>query len=231
MYISKITLRKGSDPAAIRKVMADDYQPHVVLWEMMSKGPEMNRNFMYRLESSDSRPFFYVVSEQLPADDLGEWNITTKPYDPLVREGDCYSFVLRANPVRTPNQREHSRKRHDVILDARRQIKESGIPHDQWPTNMQLAQEHGFLWLQQRAESCGFSFATSTEGDPVAIVESYKQQKFFKKNNPKPVTISVLDFRGILTVTDPVLFKEKLFNGIGRGKAFGCGLMLIRRVR
>jgi CRISPR system Cascade subunit CasE len=231
MYISKIVPRQDASPAAIRQVVADDYQPHVVLWKIMSGGRTMNRSFTYRLESETSGPFFYVVSEQPPADDLGAWSISTRAYEPVLREEEHYSFVLRANPVRTPHNHERQRKRHDIILDARHKLREAGIPRSQWPTNMQLAQEQGFLWLQQRAESCGFSIATSGEGAPIALVESYSQQKFFKKKGTTPVTLSVLDFRGILKVTNPILFREKLFNGIGRGKAFGCGLMLIRRAR
>jgi CRISPR system Cascade subunit CasE len=40
----------------------------------------------------------------------------------------------------------------------------------------------------------------------------------------------VLDLSGALTVTDPTLFLEKLSGGFGRAKAFGLGLMLIRRI-
>jgi CRISPR system Cascade subunit CasE len=39
-----------------------------------------------------------------------------------------------------------------------------------------------------------------------------------------------LDYKGVLCVTDTELFKTTLFNGIGRSKAFGCGLMMVRRV-
>ncbi|WP_083803977.1 type I-E CRISPR-associated protein Cas6/Cse3/CasE [Desulfonatronospira thiodismutans] len=33
----------------------------------------------------------------------------------------------------------------------------------------------------------------------------------------------------MLEVTEPDSFKETLFNGLGRSRAFGCGLMLVRR--
>ncbi|MBL7000104.1 MAG: type I-E CRISPR-associated protein Cas6/Cse3/CasE [Gammaproteobacteria bacterium] len=44
------------------------------------------------------------------------------------------------------------------------------------------------------------------------------------------VGFSAVDFTGVLTVTDVDLFKVALFNGIGRSKAFGCGMLLIRRI-
>ncbi len=39
----------------------------------------------------------------------------------------------------------------------------------------------------------------------------------------------VLDYEGVLTVEDPVLFLSALTVGFGRARAFGCGLMLVRR--
>jgi len=41
--------------------------------------------------------------------------------------------------------------------------------------------------------------------------------------------VAVIDFEGFLTVTDPNLFVASLVCGIGRAKAYGCGLMLIAR--
>ena len=39
----------------------------------------------------------------------------------------------------------------------------------------------------------------------------------------------VLDLVGTLDITDPAAFVIRLGQGFGRAKAFGCGLMLIRR--
>jgi len=39
-----------------------------------------------------------------------------------------------------------------------------------------------------------------------------------------------MDFAGVLKVEDSGLFAESLITGIGPAKAFGCGLMLIRRL-
>jgi CRISPR system Cascade subunit CasE len=41
----------------------------------------------------------------------------------------------------------------------------------------------------------------------------------------------VLDISGVLEVHDPDRFLLRLAQGFGRARAFGCGLMLIRRVR
>ena len=47
-----------------------------------------------------------------------------------------------------------------------------------------------------------------------------------RTNRPR---LGVLDLSGTLSVTDPALFVAALAQGFGRAKAWGCGLMLIRR--
>jgi len=37
-------------------------------------------------------------------------------------------------------------------------------------------------------------------------------------------------FDGLLRITDPDAFRATLIRGIGPAKAFGCGLMLVRRI-
>ena len=39
----------------------------------------------------------------------------------------------------------------------------------------------------------------------------------------------VLDMTGVLALEDPTAFLARLSAGFGRAKAFGCGLMMIRR--
>jgi len=41
---------------------------------------------------------------------------------------------------------------------------------------------------------------------------------------------SSVDFLGDLEITDVEKFTKALFQGIGRAKAFGCGLMLVKRI-
>ena len=40
---------------------------------------------------------------------------------------------------------------------------------------------------------------------------------------------STLDFEGVLTVSDPDPLLPAIARGFGAAKAYGCGLMLIRR--
>jgi CRISPR system Cascade subunit CasE len=83
----------------------------------------------------------------------------------------------------------------------------------------------GIKWLEDRGGKLGFDF------DPKKIRIFEYQQHRIKRRNRKPyIQFSSLDYNGILTVTDSDRFYGTLMNGIGRSKAFGCGLMLVKRV-
>ena len=58
--------------------------------------------------------------------------------------------------------------------------------------------------------------------------EGYRWHALPKKG--KTAGFSSVDFEGELEVTDAPKLVEVLFTGIGPAKAFGCGLMLVRRV-
>ena len=59
------------------------------------------------------------------------------------------------------------------------------------------------------------------------MVEAYEQQH---ECADRKLQFTTVDFSGQLAVTDPLAFVAALGSGIGRAKAFGCGLLLIRRV-
>jgi len=61
-------------------------------------------------------------------------------------------------------------------------------------------------------------------------VDGYQQHRFFKGKGGRQVSLSMVEFNGVLTVTDPQLFLEALHRGVSPANGFGCGLMLVRRI-
>ena len=45
------------------------------------------------------------------------------------------------------------------------------------------------------------------------------------------MTLLTVTYEGVLEVTDAAAFREALTNGIGRGKAYGMGMMTVMRIR
>ena len=80
----------------------------------------------------------------------------------------------------------------------------------------------GRAWFAAQGVRCGFT------PDADVAVDGYDQRRLPRERGAA-VAFSSIDFDGRLTVTDPALFLRQLAQGFGRAKAFGCGLMLIRR--
>lgn len=78
-------------------------------------------------------------------------------------------------------------------------------------------------WLLDRAGKHGFSL----QPDEFAAVHS--QWNRFKKgsDNGRLVTLLSVTYEGVLTVTDPDFFRQVLVEGLGRGKAYGLGLLTV----
>jgi CRISPR system Cascade subunit CasE len=76
-------------------------------------------------------------------------------------------------------------------------------------------------WLTQRAEKNGFSLLQCM------IVERTKKRF---AHHGRPVIFSKITYEGILKIEDVVTFKQALINGIGREKAYGCGLLTLAKL-
>ena len=85
-------------------------------------------------------------------------------------------------------------------------------------------------WLIDKGGRKGFNIARDKERNRLQFqAEGYRWHSLPKKG--RDAGFSSVDFDGVLEVTDPKVFVDKcLFEGIGPEKAFGCGLMLVRRI-
>ena len=127
-------------------------------------------------------------------------------------------------------------KRCDVVMDARKKHPPGERPFDP----VLAVQFEGERWLARQAASAGFELARGPvdlvgedglleEVERSALrVDGYRLHRLQRKNEV-PIRFSTVDFEGVLIVRDPVRFLAKVELGFGPQKAFGCGLMLLRR--
>jgi len=155
---------------------------------------------LYLLLVSEVAPNFEILASQLctPGESGQTKNYTT--FLSKIEAGQKLRFRFRGNPV------------HSVVTgnDKRGKV----TPH--------VGEHHKREWLVKKAAQNGFSLA---DGD-FTMVET-GQQRFFQRSNKSPIILSYATFEGILTVTDTQQFITALTQGIGRGKAYGCGLMTV----
>ena len=78
-------------------------------------------------------------------------------------------------------------------------------------------------WMTRQGAAKGFE-------PRVTVVEGYSTIELGSRRR-QGATFGILDLTGEIAVTDPDAFLPALAAGFGRAKAWGCGLMLIRRAR
>ncbi len=84
-------------------------------------------------------------------------------------------------------------------------------------------------WERQGRERHGFTIAQHSEhGEPLFEYAAYLNHPIPEKG--KMAGFSSLDLTGEVVVTDADRFTHLLMEGIGPAKAFGCGLLLVRRL-
>lgn len=227
LYLSKLQIRRDPSVRALGALL-DPAQGgarmdahHRLIWSAFAGDPSATRDFLWR---ADGAGRFLVLSARPPADTPFFEPVQTKEFSPDLQAGDRLGFVLRANATRTQKTgkqtasgKEH--KRHiDLVMDA---LPPNGGGRAE--ARMATAQEVAQTWLTGQGARGGFA--------PEQIaVEDYSVHRFAKRQGATPVTFGVLDITGQLRVTAPASFIAILARGMGRAKAFGCGLMLIRRI-
>jgi CRISPR system Cascade subunit CasE len=228
MYFSRISLHPNVRAQQLAQMICHDtYKEHQALWTLFADDPEAKRDFLYRQTQENGRLKYYVVSERQPMDRSGIWLVDgCQLYAPTLVSRQTLFFNLRANPVVTVKTPSDKKERHDVVMREKKRIDYKKLPKDTRPLEQEIVQQTCIPWLEQRAEALGFELNSKS-----LLVDGYQaHESYAKGKGQKPISYSTVDFQGVLTVTDPELFQRTLFQGIGKAKAFGCGLLLIKRV-
>jgi CRISPR system Cascade subunit CasE len=234
LYFTRARVRRQVPAAALRELLlpADDGRRagagHRLVWTLFADRPDRERDFLWREADAG---VFYVLSRRAPIDQHSLFELDPpKQFAPVLSVGDRLTFSLRANATVAKGGGPGVRgKPCDVVMDAIRNVA-PGARVTERAKQIQLA---GLKWLRAQGMRSGFSLELGdtheVSSGPSVLVTSYRT---LRVDHAGPtVRIGVLDFEGALTVTEPGLLLEALSRGFGRGKAFGCGLMMIRRAQ
>lgn len=192
---------------------------HALVWNLFSSDPQVERDFLYR-EVDLGR--YLIVSQREPDQQSPIWSVKSRPYAPELTAGQIYGFSLRANPTVAISQPGRARShRADVIMAAKTRARHEGRDFTA-QDRVKAAKD----WLMVREQRLGVRFVQGSDGvqvgriDQVAVTTKGRQNK-----------VTCVDYQGGLEVTDPALLTQALRQGVGRSKAFGMGLMLLRHQR
>jgi CRISPR system Cascade subunit CasE len=224
LFLSRAVLRRDAPVAALAGLLVPDAAgaradaAHRLVWALFADGPDRRRDFLWREEG----PGRFIALSTRPPNPLHDiFDLDSQPFEPRLAAGDRLGFALRANPV-VARKVEGARRstHHDVVMNALHPIPRG----ERAEPRLEKVVEAGRAWLARQGARHGFL------PDPAVAVDGYETIRI-----PRPgqahLRFGRLDFEGVLTVTDPALFLARLASGFGRARAFGCGLMLIRRAR
>lgn len=206
----------------------DAYADHQWMWKLFPSPPGTSRDFLFRRDLQAGLPRYHVVSKREPQAQDHAWRLQTQPYAPQLQAGMRLSFDLRANPVVAGHNEQGKHVRHDVVMQAKTKLlRQRGLRHwDDWQTDDKPALQDLIFgacaeWLTAQASRNGFEL-----GADALSVDAYTRHRGRKAE----IQFSTVDFGGELVVRDAARLTEALCCGVGRAKAFGCGLLLVRRL-
>lgn len=223
-YFSRVQLKRDITVRTLTPLLLGQghstHPGHHLVWSLFADEPDRQRDFLWREMTSG---MFFILSARLPKDRHGLFDVSPpKMFDPQLVEGDALQFSLRANPVvRKRNPSGERSKKHDIVMDALHGLGEG----QRAASRLSAVQEHGFAWLRRQGDRTGFSVAPS-----MVRVDGYEQHRVARKG-ARAMSFSTLDFEGRLTVVTPGPFLKGIARGFGSARAYGCGLMLIRRAK
>lgn len=195
--------------AAVMSAFPPAAEPGRVLWRV--DRPAGHRLTLYVV--SAAKPDLTGVVEQAGWPTAAAWDTTT--YDPFLSRldaGQAWRFRLTANPVQSKAGQRGTRGKVLAHVTAAQQEQ----------------------WLRDHAGRWGFTLPDASEGGGVLVTG--RGADVFDRRDPdgdarRRVTITRAQFDGVLTVTDPDALRAALVGGMGRAKAYGCGLMTLAAAR
>ncbi|MFF9497174.1 type I-E CRISPR-associated protein Cas6/Cse3/CasE [Streptomyces flaveolus] len=157
----------------------------------------------------------------------------TRPYAPLLDRltaGDHWAFRLTANPVHTIRRKEGEPRKLTAHLTPVHQMG--------WLLDAERQKRLGFRICEKPADRRLLPGGTTHHkrphpGDRYELAVRDTRSLAFNKTRgvdgrrDKPVTVVTATFEGRLEVTDPDTLRRTLTQGIGRARAYGCGLLTL----
>lgn len=212
MYLTRTKLDMSKRKTLI--ALSSPSRFHGTIEMLFEKKQERN---LWRIDTLDSNTYLLLLSAERPdmtlfIDQFGleEGETLTKSYDSLikrVKENTIWRFRLVANPTHSIKTENGRGKVVAHITDA-----------------------HQMEWMKSKASANGFEIV-----DDMCYIASCEWKTFYKnggipKSSYYKVSLLQVTYEGVLKVVNPDVMKYALLHGIGRGKAYGFGLLTIASI-
>ncbi|MEU5314944.1 type I-E CRISPR-associated protein Cas6/Cse3/CasE [Streptomyces sp. NPDC021562] len=167
---------------------------------------------LFRVEDTSSGSYLLLQSN-LPPDPTGlpdgYGTLVSRPLDQLLdalTPGRTLRYRCTASPVRKPGATTRTLYQLPAVVD--------------------LHGEAADAWWHRQAGQAGLKPLT-LHSQPAESVRDHQGPRTSAKERGNRVRHHRVRFDGTATIIDPDLLRTAIHNGIGRGKAYGCGLLSI----
>lgn len=216
MLLSKLIL--NSKTSQVRSDLGNPHKMHKTIMRAFPLPLPAGERVLFRIESqtdSSELPSILVQSQSPPNWQAVEEKymhyfaqpVQIKKFEQLkLQKGQVLRFRLRANPT----------KRQTLMKADQKESKRIPLYHEQ---------EH-ITWLARKGAVCGFELL------PDALwIKPYPQRVFLidGSSGRHRATFNIIDFEGLLRVSDIALLLKSIQTGIGPAKGMGCGLLSLAR--
>lgn len=223
MFLTKIEL----DPARrlARKYLGSPQVMHAVIMKAAGSPPEAGTGrVLWRVDHGAVTSLYLLTPtvpdcEQIVAEaGVPGGQARSLDYSPFLgrlEEGQVWAFRLTANPSRAVPRGPGTRGKLQGHVTVEQQRK----------------------WLIDRAPGYGFELLPAGDDESESLVTVVRRGRpVFGRYNPQQgrreqVTINQTVYEGLMRVTSPEALRGALVEGMGRSKAYGCGLMTLARPR
>lgn len=228
-YLIRARMRQSPDIATLGRVLLPNNRDarvsaeHHLVWSLFAGNSEKKRDFLWRSEAPGQ---FLILAPEVPTNS-SLFDIEAKEFAPELEPGDLLGFTLRANPTidYKVTRGDKRGRRADVVMHALHAVPRKSRAEARPDAILKAGRE----WLTRQGEHKGFKLVDEPE------IDGYDTRRLERPagergGRSRPITFGLMDLNGVLEVQDPKVFLDALHRGFGRARAFGCGLMLIRRV-
>lgn len=204
MYLTRIDLQP--QVRAIQRALADCQQMHRLVSGLFGTGRKESGT-LYRLRMSCGQTALYLYSST-PIDHsalvqgmsfAGERDVTD--WLNAFQAGQVWGFDLLAAPTRKVAAEGHKNSRRRILRKQPERLE----------------------WLCRKAAQHGFALLRADELEGVHMVGRHAQEQGGQMH------WDGYHYSGVLQIEDAGRFRQAVTGGIGAGKAYGLGMLLLRR--
>jgi CRISPR system Cascade subunit CasE len=213
-----------------------EYITHQLVADLF--GDRGDRGYLYRVTRERPGGVDVLVlsggpplpDDRLPIRDWGAAiDVQSKPFAPTLEPGQALDFEIRVNATRVvsgPDRKpsgEARKRRHDVWELAWQADRQTPRTPDQ------VYGEWFGGQLDGAAELVAADGTPAADGEALVRLTERGEVRARRGDRSDVIRFVAANLIGTLRITDPTRFLDLVAQGIGREKAFGCGLLCLSR--